>query len=312
MARAAHTTRSQIPRLAACVIACAAWCAPVSGQYITDKLPEQVEDLSLENRLGKVVPTDIELIDASGETVTLGQHFGSGKPILLTMAYYDCPVLCPMFMNLLAQAFNELGYTVGEDFDLVVVSFDPTNTPMQSFRQREEMLALIEHKASQDVTRGGLSFYTTDEENARRLADAIGFSYNYLPEIDEYAHTTALMVLSPDGVLSHVFPNLTFRNPDSAKPVRDLKLSMLKATEGEIADSIADFVLNFCYTYDPTRGAYTLEAMRLMQVVGVLTVAGLSVLIGGNRLREIRRKKRTRLERDMNEGPGVGAQPVVR
>ena len=294
------------------MVACAAWCAPASGQYITNKLPEQVEDLVIDDQLGNAVPMDIELIDASGKSVTLGQHFGSGKPILLTMAYYDCPVMCPTTMNLLAKAFNELDYAVGEDFDLVVVSFDPANTPIQSFRQREEMLARIQFKGSSDVTRSGLNFYTTDEANARRLADAVGFSYNYLPDIDEYAHTTALMVLSPEGVLSHVFPNYTFRDPDSSKPVRDLKLSMLKATEGEIAGSIADFVLNFCYTYDPTRGAYTLEAMRLMRVVGVLTVIGLCVLIGGYRLREIRRFKSARLERNMNEGPGTSALPVVR
>jgi protein SCO1 len=321
MPRTAHPSRSRLARLATGVIACAVstgvWCAPANGQYIEKEVPGNARGLSIADRLGKAVPPDITLIDTSGKAVTLGERFGNGKPILLTMAYYDCPVLCPTMMNQLGQAFNELDYAAGEDFDLVVVSFDPTNTTMQALQAQEEMLASLEPRASQTVLRSGLGFYTADEANARRLGDAIGFSYRYLPDLDEYSHVSSLTVLSPEGVVSHVFPNYTFRDPDAAKPSRDLRLAMLKASDGEIATSIADVVLSFCYTYDPSQGAFTIAAMRLMRVVGLLTVGGLVVLIGGFRLREVRRRKSAGLDShpldsETKEGRGTRAQPVVR
>lgn len=286
------------------------------GQYIKDEVPENARGLTIANQLGQVVPSDIMLVDTAGKDVAFGDRLNAGKPILVTMAYYDCPVLCPTMMNQLAQAFNEVGYTVGEDFDLVVVSFDPSNTSAQAREAQEELLVMLESDASQDVLRSGLGFYTADKFNAKRLADAIGFSYRYLPAIDEYSHVSSLTVLSPTGVVSHVFPNYTFRRPDDAKPSRDLRLAMIKASEGEIATSIADFMLSFCYTYDPTRGTFNIAAMRLMRVVGVLTMVGLVVLIGGFRLREIRRRKRAEpgsgtVGFEMQEGRGTRARSIV-
>lgn len=315
MTHAARTKRSLLTHLVAAVIACAATNGSALGQFISDKLPEQAQGLAINNRLGQTVPSNIELIDTNGKKVTLGERFGNDKPILVTMAYYDCPVLCPLTMNQFVQAFNALDYTVGKDFDLVVVSFDPTNTTAQALEEREKMLASLTSDASHEVMRGGLGFYTADEANAKLLADSIGFTYKYVQDIDEYSHVSALMVLSPEGVLSHVFPNYTFRDPDSGKPVRDLKLAMLKASEGGIATSIADLLLNFCYSYDPTKG-YTFAIMRVTRVIGVLTVVGLCVLIGGLRLKEVRRLKgagqgSNDSKSKTNEGQGVGAEPIV-
>ena len=286
-------------------------CA-VNAQYIRDEVPEQARGLTLDNRLGMPIPMDIELIDASGETITLAERFEQGKPVLLVMAYYDCPVLCPAMLNQLQRAFNELDYAVGEDFNLVVVSFDPTNSPAQALRAREEMLVGYSRDVPQDVVRAGLGFYVAEEGESRRLADAIGFDFRYLPDVDEYAHAMGLYVLTPEGALSRVFPNYTFRNPDAANPVRDLKLAMLDATEGSIADSIADVILHFCYRYDPNSGAYTVAAFRLMRVVAALSAVGLAGLILLLRLREVRKQSRKETNDPLRTEPPAAARPAVR
>lgn len=298
-------------RVAFLAVSLCAVCA-ADAQYIRDEVPEQARGLTLDDRLGVPVPMDIELIDPSGQTVALAESFDGGKPVLLVMAYYDCPLLCPAMLNQLQRAFNELDYALGEDFNLVVVSFDPTNTPAEALRAREQMLVGYDHSVPQDVVRAGLGFYVAQEDESRRLADAIGFDFRYLPDSDEYAHAMGLYVLTPQGALSRVFPNYTFRNPDLANPVRDLKLAMLDATQGRIAASIADVILHFCYRYDPNAGAYTVAAFRLMRVVAVLTAVGLAGLIVLLRVREVRKHARKQSREPIRTEPPPAAQPAVR
>ncbi|MCC6284487.1 MAG: SCO family protein [Phycisphaerales bacterium] len=266
-------------------VGCTLACGTVRGQSI-NTLPDAADNVEIENRLGERVPEPLMLRTSEGAVVDLGDYFRDGKPAVLALVYYDCPLVCPLILSRIAQAVNGSGYMPGEDFRLIVVSFDPTNTDDMAARARADAAGWFENKAAKALP--GLLYHTAGEGVSRRLADAVGFKFKRLPS-GEYAHPAVLIALSPDGVVTRYLNAL---EEPGALP-RQLKLALLEASDGMIADSIGDFFLHRCFVFDASTGKYTLSAMRVMRLGALGTMIVLFGFIGLMFLRErIRRVRR--------------------
>ncbi|MAO25037.1 MAG: electron transporter SenC [Phycisphaerae bacterium] len=244
---------------------------------------KELNGLEVEEQLGNAVPLEAVFTNHDGETVVFGDYFDGETPVILVMVYYECPVVCPVVLSQLTSSLNELDYTAGEDFRVLVVSFDHDETTTLAMGERTKFLDAYERGRETDA-RAGIAFHTGDVPNIRNLVNSIGFSFNPINN-DDYSHPISLMILSPEGKVSRYMYGFDY-------PPRELKLSLLDASEGKIAQSFGDRLLHFCYQIDPTAGQYSLQAFRVMQIGAGLTVVfiaiGLTLLFMGERVRRRR------------------------
>ena len=252
---------------ASLVLALALLASPVAAQVIEDK-PEGIQGVGVDEKLGEQAPLDLKFRDAKGDTVTLAELFAGDRPVLLSLNYSGCPMLCRVQLNGLVDCLKQMDWTTGQEFDVVSVSIDPLETSAQA--------ALTKKKYLENYSRAGAGvgwrFLTGDEASIRRLADAVGFRYKYVEERQEYAHTAAIMVCSPEGVVCRYLYGVMFEP-------KTVRLSLVEASEGKVGSTI-DRILLFCFHYDETSGRYGPVAKRIMAAGGALTVAvmGLSLV----------------------------------
>lgn len=256
----------------------------VSAQTVAD-VPAQARGLDIDEHLGRQIPHEIQFVNADGKTILLGDYFkDNNKPIILAMVYYRCPVVCSVVMDKLFECVNKLDLTMGKDFKVLVFSFNPDEGTDLAAKHREFFLTKYP-KPVTERTRESCQFHTGDEASSRELANAVGFRYRKL-ENGEYSHPVAIFVATPEGKVSRYIYGFDY-------PPRDVKLSLMDAASGKLTRTIGDRVLSFCYMFDPKAGAYTLRAVRVMQVAGVLTLLGVGGLIAGlfaaERVRRARR-----------------------
>lgn len=282
--------------LAAAVCSGAAARAEGPGESAEPDLrPREVRGLEIENKLGERVPLALTFTQVDGSTVRLGDFFNRTsektslkKPVVLMMVYYRCPILCPMVLEKFTKTLNELDFTAGTEFDALVVSFDPRDKPEDAIRERANQLMFYKQPTT-DSIRDGWHFLTCSNvpENARSLADALGFQYRYLMNTGEFAHGAAVFVLTPEGKISRTLLGLDY-------PPRDVRFALLEASEGKIGSLVDKFTL-WCYHYDPNAGVYSVQAFRVMQVGASLCAVVLGAVIFGL-FRWERRKRRRALE----------------
>ncbi|MFA6240853.1 MAG: SCO family protein [Candidatus Hydrogenedentales bacterium] len=258
---------------------CAALFAvlPASAQTIGAPAPP---DVGIDQKLGAQVPLDLTFTDESGKTVKLADLM-NGKPVVLSLVYYECPMLCGEVLQGMLAAFNKIPFTIGDQYQVLTVSFDPKETHELAILKKKNML---EHYKDTASGASGWHFLTGNQENILKLADTVGFRFQYLPGVDQYAHGSGIMLLTPDGKVSHYFYGIDY-------PESDLRLGLVDASEGKIG-SLADAVLLLCYKYDPASGAYGLVIMRVLRLTAVATVLAISALVGGLLWQERRRKRR--------------------
>lgn len=218
----------------------------------------------LEKR-GDALPLDLTFTNARGETVLLRDYFDGRRPVVLVLGYYDCPLLCDLVFNKTLSAFKELNLTLGDDYRALTVSFDHTNTTAEASGKQAAMLAGYDGEQGEEPW----AFLTASAGNARAIADAVGYEYKFLPETGEFSHPAAIVIVSPDGVVSNYLYGVQF-------PERQLRLALLDAADGRIG-GVFDKILLFCYHYDPDASSYALAARKVM-TVGAVTTA---VLLGG-------------------------------
>jgi len=252
-----------LPKLALAVALATTALPRVAGAEATHA-DSVLAGIDVEQLLGNPLPVDLHFTDETGRDVRLGSYFGD-KPVLLAPVYYECPMLCTLTLNGLVKALRPLGLEPGRDFEVVVFSFDPGETPELAAKKKATYLQEYGHPESAD----GWHFLTGSESAIRALTDAIGFRYRYDAERDEYAHAAAIMIATPEGDLSRYFFGVEYSS-------RDLRLGMVEASRGDVG-SIVDQVLLFCYHYDPSVGAYSAVAMNIIRLGGVITL----LLVGG-------------------------------
>lgn len=284
--------RTEIRQLACVVATVLAAQVSVRAQVIEDQVPEQARNLDVQEHLGERVPLDIELVNSEGRPVTLGDYFRPGRPVILVMGYYDCPLLCGLIFEGLARSTAALSFDVGEDYQVVVVSFDPTNTKEQAFDRKQTALTLYGREVTPAV-RDGWAFHTTTDEDAHRLADVLGYQYRYVESNGEYAHGAVIMVVTPEGVLSrYLFPDKTGMGFSE----KNLRLALLEASDGSIAEGIGDVFMHLCFSWDPDSDSYAADAFMIMRIgsaIGAVVLGGFIVWLKlGERRRADRKSKK--------------------
>ncbi|MEM7629915.1 MAG: SCO family protein [Planctomycetota bacterium] len=280
---------------AACVLIAAGAVAlstsPARAQIL--KQQDEVRELqgvTVNEKLGDQIPLNLEFTNAQGELITIDRYFDGEKPVILVLAYYRCPIVCPLTLDQLAGTLNEIDQVVGEDFNVVVVSFDHTESTSAAYGK--EILYESGYKQGTNggdtpEIRAGWNFHTSDVSNVRLLANSVGYQYRLLDN-GEYSHPVALVVLSGEGKVMRYLYGYDY-------PPRDMTFSLLEASEGRVARSLGDLIGGFCFRYDPTSGTYTIQAFRVMQLGGIVTVIALTLFIGGMLLVERLKARRLRL-----------------
>lgn len=240
--------------------------------------PQILREVRIDQRLDHQLPLQLTFRDETGQTVRLGDFF-KDKPVILSLVYYKCPMLCTLVLNGQLRAFRSLAFNVGEHHQVVTVSIDPRETPALAASKKAEYLA----KYKRPGAAGGWHFLTGDEDSIRQLADAVGFHYVYDAPTKQYAHAAGIMIATPGGKLSRYFYGIEYSG-------RDLRLGLIEAAENRIG-TLADQILLFCYHYDPLTGKYGLAIMGALRAAGTLTAVGLATLIV-----VLLRRERKRLE----------------
>jgi len=225
--------------------------------------PGILREVAFDQRLSEQVPLDLWFRDEAGTPVQLGQYLGE-KPLILTLNYYDCPMLCPLVLEGLLGTLRALTFTIGDQFNIVTVSFDAGETSAQAAAKK----AHYERGYGRYGAGSGWHFLTGEAGAIDQLTQALGFRYTYDSTKDQFAHAAGIIVLTPQGRVARYFYGLEF-SP------RDVRLALVEAAAGAIGSPV-DQLLLYCYQYDPASGAYTLVVHRVLRLAAAATVLGLA------------------------------------
>jgi protein SCO1/2 len=239
----------------------------IGAQIIQPEPPSELKAVDVTEELGRQIPLDLTFTNDAGEKVPLSQYFNQGKPVVLILAYYHCPMLCSLILDGMAKGLNQLDWTPGEKYQVLTVSIDSTET-VQSAKDKKQQILQVLDKPGGD---SGWRFFVGDVDHIRALANAVGFQYYFDKKLKQYAHPAVAMILTPDGHISRYLYGIEFKK-------NDLKLSLLEASNGQIGTTI-DRVILFCYHYNPDAKGYVLFASQLMKLGGVLTVIGIGFFL---------------------------------
>ena len=229
---------------------------------------ELIRQAGVEQRLGETVPLDLAFTDAQGRQVRLGDYFGN-NPVIITPVYYECPMLCTLILNGLVKTLKVMEFAPGKEFEIVTFSFDPAEGTELARKKKE----LYVHNLGKEGAADGWHFLTGSPESVQALTQALGFRAAYDSNRKEYAHAASIMVLTPEGKISHYFYGIDFS-------ARDLRLALVEAARKKIGTVVDQFLL-LCYHYDPSTGKYGFAVMNALKIGGFITVAALFGFIWG-------------------------------
>jgi protein SCO1/2 len=238
--------------------------------------PSILQNVGIDQKLGATLPLDLVFTDEHGSAVQLKDYFDK-KPVILVLVYYQCPMLCTMVMNDLLRTLRAMPETVGKDFNVITVSFDPRDTPQDALREKETYLAQYNRGGAE----AGWHFLTGVQPSITALTQAVGFRYAWDPKFQMYAHASGIMIVTPDGKLSRYFFGIDYAP-------KDVRIALTESSSGQVG-GLADAVLLYCFCYDPATGKYGLAISRLLKVGGVVTLIALSVFV----VTALRRERRT-------------------
>ncbi|MEZ5288991.1 MAG: SCO family protein [Vicinamibacterales bacterium] len=233
--------------------------SPAPGRP-SNAMPQALQDVRFDQRLDGPLPLDAVFADDHGQRVTLGSYFGR-RPVVLAFVYYDCPMLCDQILAGLVSGLGVLDQTAGKDFDVVAISFDARETPVQAAGKKATFVDRYARPGSED----GWHFLTGDAANIKRVTDAAGFHFAWDAATQQFAHASGAIVVTPDGRIARYLFGIEF-------PPRDLKFALMESSEGRVG-SVVDQVLLYCYHYEPATGSYSLVAMNAVRLGGAVTLA---------------------------------------
>jgi protein SCO1/2 len=242
--------------------------APTARGDTPSQPPTGIQDIGIDQNLGQQVPPDLTFKDENGRDVRLGDYLHNGKPVILTLVYYECPMLCTMVLNDLVRSLNMVSLEPGKDFEIVTASFNPSDTPELAYKKKRSYLSAYQQNGAE----AGWHFLTGQQAEISALTKAVGFRYHWDPIHQVFAHASGIMILTPDGKLSRYFFGIDY------VPV-DLKLSLIEAS-GDTIGSKTDQILLYCCAYDPATGRYGLLITKVLKLLGVATIVAMAALIG--------------------------------
>ncbi|QKK07684.1 MAG: SCO family protein [Planctomycetota bacterium] len=289
------TSRRAIQLARSAAILAAALCAqvataqpggavqPLGSRGSVNETPAQQENVGVTEHLGEPVPLDLPFINSDGDLVTLGDSFVDGRPVILALVYYDCPVVCAVVMGKLTEAFSGIDFNIGEDYNVVFASIDPSETPALASPIKDRYLSTYD-RTNGGKTAAGWSFLTSPADSTRALAEAVGWDYKPVAG-GEYSHPVCIFVLTPDGRIARYVYGVGYES-------ETMRMALLEASDGKVSESIGDKIRMFCYRYDPATGKYALVAFRVVQLGGVLSMLAVGSLVGVLLIKERMRGRR--------------------
>jgi protein SCO1 len=267
----------------AAAVAIFATALPLLAQTAPDGRPPILQKVSLEQHLDRLLPLDLTFRDESGRAVRLGSYFGK-RPVVLVLAYYDCPMLCTQVLNGLVSAMRVLSFDAGREYEVVTVSFNPADDPADARAKKEPYVTRYGRAGGA----AGWHFLTGDKAAIAGITDAVGFRYAWDEKTEQFAHASAIYVATPGGRLSRYFYGIEYAP-------RDLRLALVEASRGRIGNPV-DQLLLYCYHYDPAAGRYGAVVMNMVRVAGVAFVILLSTFLFVTLRKERRRGQRRPVE----------------
>jgi protein SCO1 len=248
------------------IAAAAALCACAWGQTLdplsppASARPPELKHVGIEQQLNRQIPLGLEFRDEAGKQVRLGHYFGNG-PVILNFVYFHCPMLCGQVLQGLTGALRAIGYTAGRDFTVLTVSFDPHETPEMAAAKRKTVLATYGRPEAEK----GWHFLTGSSASVAALTQAAGFQYQYNAQANQYAHPTAILMLTPAGRIAQYYYGIEYAP-------RDLRLGLVEASQGQIG-TLTDEALLYCYRYNPRTGTYSAIVGRVLRISGAVWLA---------------------------------------
>ena len=243
----------------------------VAGPTFADEKLDALEGVGITEHLDAQLPLDVTFKDEAGYDVVLGQYFNNEKPIIITLNYYRCPMLCSLTLNGLTAGLEEMDWTLGDEFEVITLSINPDEKPPLAKKNKEGYLGHYSREGAEK----GWHFLTGEQENITKLADALGFGYVFDPNTGEFHHTASIIFVTPDGRISKYMNDVQFKG-------QDLRFALIEASEGRIGTFLDTLLLFNCFQYDPDSNSYSPAAWKLMRTGGVLMLVvlgiGLSVL----------------------------------
>ena len=250
-----------------------------SSQPASQVAPADLANVGIDQRLNQQVPLDLEFKDEAGKTVKLVDYFHSGRPVILNLVYYTCPMLCGEELVGEASALSMLKFTPGKDYEIVSVSFNPDETPNDAAAAKKTYIARINEHLDPKTDGSGWHFLTGAQPQIKQLADAVGFHYRRDPQTKQFIHATAIMVVTPAGKIAQYYYGVEY-SP------KDIRLGLIEASRGNIGN-VVDEVLLYCYHYDPKTGRYGAVVTNIMRLAGAATM----LILGGFLVVMFRRDK---------------------
>jgi len=250
--------------LATAALLCASAAAQIIGGPDTKHTkPPGLENVGIDQRLDEQVPLDLQFKDEQGNTVKLGDYFNHGKPVVINLVYYRCPMLCGEVLNGLSAALKVLKFTPGKEFEVVTLSVDPRETPDLALAKKQTYIK----KVGRPDAAAGWHFLTGQKPEIDALAEAIGWHYQYDDKTDQFAHAAGVVLITPEGRVSQYYYGVEYS-------ARDMRLGIIEASQNKIG-SLADAVTLYCFHYDPRTGRYGAAIANIVRLAGLTTVLAL-------------------------------------
>jgi protein SCO1/2 len=254
------------------ILALCGFAGVAGAQILADELPAELDGVGIVQRLDEPVPLDLGFVDHTGADVLLRDLIVGDRPVILTLNYYNCPMLCSLTLNGMVDGLREVELQLGVDYDIVTVSINPKEGPELAAQNRKGYLASF----GKDVPGTAWPFLTGTQDNIESLAKGIGFGYRFDERSGDYAHTASITFVTPEGRISKYMNDVVF-------PPRDMRLAIVDASEGRVGSLMDTLLLFNCFQWDPEAGSYVASAWKIMRLGGVITIvliiAGVLILL---------------------------------
>ena len=231
--------------------------------------PDDLKNVGIDQRLDQMLPLDLQFKDESGKTVKLGDYFQTGRPVILNLVYYTCPMLCGEELAGLSSALGVLRFTPGKEYEVVTVSFNPDDTPETAAAKKKIYIDRMNERLEKKTDGAGWHFLSGHPEEIKQLADAVGFHYKRDAATGQFIHAAAIMIATPQGKLAQYYYGVEY-SP------KDLRLGLIEASRNKIGN-LVDQITLYCYHYDPTSGRYGAAITNILRLGGAATM----LLLGG-------------------------------
>jgi len=238
------------------------------SQGTSNGLPEALQKVGIEQKLGESLPLDAEFKDEDGKSVKLGDYFAKGRPVVLALVYFECPMLCNQVLNGMTGSMKGISLDAGKDFEVVAISFDARENDKADLGKNKKASYL--ERYGRPGTETGFHFLTGTQSSIDAVTKAAGFNYEWDEKSNQFAHASAIMIVNPDGKLSRYLYGIDY-SP------KDLKFGIIESADNKVG-SAADQLLLYCYHYDPATGKYGFAVLSAMRMGGILTLLGLGAM----------------------------------